>query len=151
MKVWSFIPPELVFQGGLPNEAVIGFWDAEPDSVLDFRENPAFVELMHAVIAKAGPTDPRLRAAAEEQQAGHIYVIDLRTPDGPQGEVPPVDVVGGWVVDGGVIVPGSYQANPNHRLMTRDGESRLPPPLQQALVDELIRLTRERKGDPPAT
>jgi hypothetical protein len=65
-------------------------------------------------------------------------VIDLRTPEGPQGRVPLEDVVGGFQVEDGRLVEGSYWANEDHRVFTRNGRVRLAPSLEQALVQELM-------------
>jgi hypothetical protein len=46
---------------------------------------------MHEVIREAGLKDGGLQAAAAGQTQGWVYVIDLRTPDGPQGRVPGLD------------------------------------------------------------
>lgn len=144
VRVMSLVPPEEAAAGGLPNETICGYWEESgAGGAPTFRENPAFVELLHRVIATAALADPSMREAAKRQGEGFLYVIDLRTPDGPQGDVPGVDVVGAFALNRGVLMAGSYQANPDHRLVTSDGAFVLPPGLNQAVVDEVVRLTRE--------
>src|SRR5262245_46591678 len=82
-------PDEVSALGGMPSEAVAGTWpEGQAPSVDSFRTNPLFVEFLHHVIAMAGPSDPELMAAAAGQKEGWVYMIDARTPDGPQGRVP---------------------------------------------------------------
>jgi hypothetical protein len=134
--VLSFLSPEEVrSMGGLPAEAIAGTVSIGEGEATDFRENPLFATFMHSVLAEYGPDDSGLRAAAASQGEGWIYIIDLRTPDGPQGRVPPVDIVGGFEVRAGVIIAGSYQPMEAHRIYTENGLVLLPPSLRQALVD----------------
>jgi hypothetical protein len=82
---------EIAFQRGLPAEAIIGVLTGPlevgeaitPDV---FARNRAFVEFMHAVIARRGPDLPELIAEAKRQGEGWVYVIDQRTPT-PQAAV----------------------------------------------------------------
>ena len=71
-----------------------------------------------------------------------MYVIDLRTPGGPQGQVPPEDIVGAFEVKDGALCPDSYQANENHEIYSEDGLVRLPPSLQDALLTTMKSLLR---------
>ena len=143
MEVLSLLPPELVERlGGIPSAAVCGVLDRQaPES--HFRANPKFVELLHSVIRKAGPGDAELQAAAALQKNGWVYVIDLRTPDGPQGRVLPEDIIGGFEVKEGVIDPQSYYQNQKHLVFSSRGLMLLPPTLQKALLEELSRLPLE--------
>ena len=61
-----------------------------------FRPNPAFIRLMHHVIKTFGPDDPALQEAASQQQEGWLYIVDLRTPEGPEAEklFPAIDLEG---------------------------------------------------------
>jgi hypothetical protein len=140
-RVLSFLNPDQVARlGVLPPEAIVGFLaeDLNYDQQ-DFRENRAFIDFMHDVIRRTGPQDPGLRAAAAAQGEGWLYVIDMRTPEGPQGRVPPEDIIGAFEVEGGRVADGSYRPNEDHRLLTRRGMVRLPPPFHEALVQELMR------------
>ena len=100
---------------------------------------------MHRVIEAAGPRDPEFRAAARVQGEGWICVIDLRTPEGPQGQVPTRDIIGGFEVRSGDLVDGSYWQNEAHEVFTEDGLVRLPPYLHEAFVAEL---GRPKEADP---
>src|SRR5215469_894046 len=83
--VLSFLESRDVFPHGLPTVAIQGTFTDSKCSVEGFRVNPAFVDFMHEVIRTAGPSDPNLQAAAAEQGNGWVYIIDLRTPEGPLG------------------------------------------------------------------
>jgi hypothetical protein len=140
-RVLSTLSPEQVESlGGLPAEAIVGGVAGEELSPEAFRPNAAFIDFLHKVIQKDGPEDPGLRAAAREQGDGWVYVIDLRTPDGPQGSVPPDDIIGGFAVRTGQVVRSSYQPNPGYIAFTRHGLISLPPFLHQAFVDRLPRV-----------
>jgi hypothetical protein len=74
-----------------------------------------------------------------------VYTIDLRTIEGPQGRVPPDDIIGAFEVRLGQIVAGSYWSNENYRAFTSNGLVQLPPSLRKAFLRELpcIRDRRE--------
>src|SRR5262245_34040212 len=109
-QVLSVLTPTDVEQiGGLPNEALaglIGIPAQDPNSlsavtgegfsVHEFRANPALVAFMHKVIETLGPSTPELQDAAQRQGNGFVYIIDLRTPEGPMGRVPPEDIIGAF-------------------------------------------------------
>jgi len=135
LRVLSFLPPEDVQAlSELPGEAIFGFMAGEGFSVEHFRPNRVFIDFMHRVIRSVGPQDRSMQADAAQQRQGWLYVIDLRTPDGSQGRVPPEDIVGAFEVKGGQIIADSYWANDQHRVFTENGLVRLPPPLQEALI-----------------
>jgi hypothetical protein len=147
-QVLSILSPEEASAlGELPGEAIAGIMEGEGFSVDRFRPNQAFVEFMHHVIRVAGPADPGLQAAAQEQGDGWVYIIDLRTPEGPQGRVPLEDIIGGFEVRSGKIVIGSYYAFEEHRLLTENGLVQLPPSLREAFVRELTRSQARRKSE----
>jgi hypothetical protein len=146
------LPDEVASLGGLPDNAVAAMVQGHtpspgvavpPENV---QPNPAFVAFLHSVIRTRGPSDPGLRAAAAAQRAGWVYVVDLRTAGGPQGAVPPEDIIGGFKVEAGTIVVDSYAANTAHRVFTSHGLVRLPSSLRTAFVEELI-----RRNAPPTT
>ncbi len=139
-RVLSFLSPqETEALGGIPIQAVVGeFVGEEGDpSVESFRPNPVFTAFLHETIRRWGPRDAELRAAARDQGNGWIYIIDLRTPEGPQGRVPPEDIIGGFQVAAGEIVVESYRSLPTHRVYTRNGMCQLPESLREALVRRL--------------
>lgn len=130
-------PQEVAALGGLCREAIAGVFDRDEESVDTFWPNPAFVEFMHSVIQARGPEDPGLRQVAAAQGNGWVYVIDLRTVEGPSGNVPTEDIVGGFKVEAGQIRRDSYWRNGQHKVFTAQGLVRLPPTLHAALVEEL--------------
>ena len=136
-EVLSLLAPDEIQElGVLPPEAVVGVFVGEPAGLETFRPNPRFAAFMHEVIA-AAETDAELQAAAQDQGEGSVLVIDLRTPEGPQGEVPPEDIIGGFQVQAGRIVAGSYRGNPSHRVLTANGMVCLPASLRAAFVRSL--------------
>jgi len=142
----SFVAPrEVSSLGELPGEAIAalvegpmpsGSAQVVPDAV---RPNRVFIDFMHEVIRARAPSDPDLRAAAAAQWDGWVYVIDLRTPDGPQGRVPAEDIIGGFQVAHGEILADTYVPNEKHKVYTSNGLVRLPPLLRAAFVEELKR------------
>ena len=127
--------------GSLPNVAVYG--SVVDDNFAAFRPNPEFMKFMHRVIREAGPLDASKQAAAADQRDGWVYVIDLRTPDGPQGNVPIEDIIGGFEVKGGLISSDAYRPNDGHLVHSEQGFVQLPPSLHQAMVDAVW----AQKGD----
>jgi hypothetical protein len=126
----------------MPGVAVQGEFTDPECTLAGFRVNRAFVEFMHDVIRTRGPTDPSLQEAAAEQGNGWVYIIDLRTPEGPQGRVPLEDIIGGFEVRDGGLLSDSYWANEKHRVLTKDGPVRLPPSLHEALVQAALERAR---------
>jgi hypothetical protein len=138
MRVLSLLTPdEARGLGGLPGDAIIGGFTPDPLGGEVFQANPGFIRLLHEVVRVAGPADAALCEAAAGQGEGWVYVIDLRTPNGPQGEVPPEDIIGGFAVNSGCIVPESYRPNDAYRGFTRHGVARLPESLRRALLARL--------------
>lgn len=146
IQVIAMLPPaDVKAIGKLPKEAVAGFVTPDPNhlnqiSPEQFRPNMPFVHFLHNIIKTYGPDDPALKSAAVQQNEGWLYIIDLRTPEGPQGNVPSEDIVGGFEVKVGKIVQDSYWANENHLIFSKNGLVRLPPFLHDALIRELKRL-----------
>lgn len=138
MQVTSPLSPEEVASlGRLPAEAVAGTYSGEDMSLGDFRPNQVFIDFMHQVIRSAGPRLPDFIAAARRQGDGWLYVIDQRTPDGPQGRVPMEDIIGGFEVESGEIVTDSYWPNESHQVLTPNGLVTLPASLRHAFVETL--------------
>ena len=136
LRVLSFVPPEIVKQiGGLPTEAIYGFMQGEGFSAEQLRPNPPFNKFLHDVIRHHVPNDPAAQAAALRQGTGSLSIIDLRTPEGPHGNVPYEDIIGIFEVRDGVIGPQSYQPNDEYLAFSaRGGFISLPPDLQMAFL-----------------
>ena len=133
------------FEAGLRPEAIIGVFTEPVErgaglAVANFRPNTVFVELLHDVVATQAPTLPDLQAEARRQGSGRVYVIDARTPT-PEDQVPPEDIIGGFEVKDGAVVPGSYQAGPKHQIFSSRGLFKLEPTLHARLME---RLTKSR-------
>lgn len=146
LRMLSFLPANYVFPHGLPVVAIQGTFTDLKCSVEGFRENPVFVDFMHEVIRTVGPTDSSMQKAAAEQENGWVYVIDLRTPEGPFGRVPPEDIIGGFEVKHGRLIGDSCWRNEKHRVLTKNGPVQLPPFLQQALVRVALGRARHLRG-----
>jgi hypothetical protein len=133
------------FSVGLIPEAIVGLLERpdEPIAPGNFAANSVFRRFLADVIARNGPDDPDMQAAAAQQGQGYVAVIDQRTPT-PGDQVPPEDIMGVFEVRDGKVVPGSYQASPNHRLLTADGFFRLGRFLDERLQQELA----ARASDP---
>lgn len=141
MQVRSLLAPEEVAAlGGMPPEAVAGTYPGESLALEDFRPNPVFIDFLHQVISTAGPHLPDMIAAARQQGEGWLYVIDGRTPNGPQGQVPFEDIIGGFQVESGEIIAGSYWPNEKHAVLTPDGLVTLNASLREAFVEALQRV-----------
>lgn len=137
----SILGPDAVFEHGLRAEAILG--SLRPDATGDqritperFQENPAFVQYLRTLVTDHVYRVEGLRRAARQQVDGYVYLIDARTPQ-PDGQVPPADIIGAVRVQAAELVAGSYQHNPNHRLLTEHGFFRLPPELESILETDL--------------
>ena len=135
------VPHQTAFERGLAPEAIIGVLLQPFDQVASitpavFARNRVFVDFMHEVIARRGPGLPGLVAEARRQGDGWVYIIDQRTRN-PQGHIPPEDIIGVFAVQGGRIVPDSYQSSPKHMILSADGFFRLGAELQACLLEEL--------------
>lgn len=135
--------------GGIPNEAIVGIFVGESTSPAAFRPNPRFLPFLHRVLALEGGNDPALVAAAASQGTGWVYLIDARTPDGPQGNVPPEDIIGGFKVAEGKLVDNGYQANDQYRAFTGSGIIQLPSGLRGKLLAVLRDLVQRRRSAEP--
>jgi hypothetical protein len=146
-RVVSFLSPaEVQALGHLPGEAVLGVYAGGADSPETFRPNRAFIGLLHRVIAEVGARSPELAAGAREQRDGWLYVIDPRTPEGPNGRVVPEDILGAFEVRGGALVPASYRPNDGYRVLTENGMTQLTPAQREAFVAALSRAARGPEG-----
>jgi hypothetical protein len=88
------------------------------------------------VIAEHGPSVPGLIAEARRKVDGWVYIVDGRAPS-PQGPVSPEDIIGAFQVKDGEVVPGSYQRNGNHAVLSTNGFFRLDAMLQTKLYSAL--------------
>lgn len=146
---------EEVFAHGLIPEAIVGVLlrPLEPGEGITpavFARNTVFVDFLHEVVARRGPSLPGLMAEAQRQGDGWVYIIDQRTRS-PQGHVPPVDLVGAFAVKGGQVVPDSYLRSPKHSILSDDGFFRLGAELQACLLEELTNRAKHRAAPNPAT
>ena len=144
-------PTEAEEIGGLPNEAIAGLvgvpaQDRNSLSAVtggrfsrgEFRPNPAFAVFMHNVIRTFGPHTRELQDEAQRQGNGFIYIIDLRTPEGQMGNVPPEDIIGAFAVENGKL--GAYEPNHEHLVFSANGLVQLPPSLNELHRQQLRRM-----------
>ena len=141
MRALSLLPPDVAFKHGLASPAVAGVFRSDDLSPENFVPNRPFVEVLHRIIREQAPRLQGFEQAAREQGQGSLSIIDLRTPEGPNGRVPPEDIVGAFAVAEGKASADTYVPNPNYHVFTKDGLTKLPEPLQRILVAELTRLT----------
>jgi hypothetical protein len=137
----TLIPPETAFSQGLCGEAIVGLLvrpleAGERITPQVFTPNPAFARFLHSIVAEHAPRQAGCREEARRQVDGWIYIVDQRTPD-TNGELPLEDIIGRLEVRGGEVVPGSYQLNSHHLLLSQTGFFQLDEEIGQALVREL--------------
>jgi hypothetical protein len=147
------VPHQTAFAHGLAPEAILGVLLRPVDQVAAitpdvFTRNRVFVDFLHEVIARRGPGLPGLIAEARRQGDGWVYLIDQRTRD-PRGHIPPEDIIGVFAVQGGRIVPDSYQRSPKHLILSAEGFFQLGAELQACLLEELA--ARAEPGAAPDT
>lgn len=123
--------------GWFPGEAMLGEMPGNEFSLDRWKRNSVFLQFLHRVIKDAGPGDPDLQAAAKQQANGYAYVIDLRTAEGPQGRVPPEDIIGSFPVKDGKIVRDGYSPNEKYQVLTKQGFTTLPIRLHIALIQAM--------------
>ena len=140
-------PDEVRVLGGLPGEAIAGFFVGPTSSLEFFHPNRTYIDFLQRVIAEFGGRSPDLVAGAQAQKEGWLYIIDPRTPEGPNGHVGPEDIFGAFEVRGGVLVPGSYTPNDNYRVLTENGLTQLTPALRTAFIAALPRVTDSPSHD----
>ena len=128
--------PEEGVARGLRSEEVMGrLADADGELTAEnFEANPEFLPFVNWVIGKHCRDWPGLRAEAERQQEGWVYIVDARTPD-PKGEVPPEDVIGAVRIEKGELV--EYRGSPDYRMFTQNGFMQLSPWLKEKWLEEL--------------
>jgi hypothetical protein len=137
----TLTPSSHAFEAGVIPEAIVGVLLRPTDQVGgitpdNFARNSVFVDFLHGVIAEHGPSVPGLVAEAKRKVEGWVYIIDGRAPS-PQGLVSPEDIIGAFQVKGGEVVPGSYQRNGNHAVLSSNGFFRLESVLREKLCSAL--------------
>ena len=133
-------PAEIAALGGLPREAIVGVYRDGVPTLDRFRANPGFLNYLHEFIRTAGPNVQELRDAAASQVSGWVYIVDLRTPEGPWGNVPPEDIIGAFKVAEGRLIEASYWSNNQYQAFTRAGTIQLPAGLRR----EFFRVLKAR-------
>lgn len=133
----SPLSEDYVFQRGLPGEAVAGsVEDPEDVSPDTFMPSDSFIEALQTLIARCGPEDQQLIDGATTQGEGLLYVVDGRHPS-DDSNIPPENILGAFKVEEGLIVADSYEANPNHLLLTDQGMCVPPGTLAKSFVESL--------------
>ena len=121
--------------GGLTPAAIVGEFEGGAHEPEHFKPNVAFLRTLHRVIETWLPTHPPFADEAMRRGGGNVVVIDGRTP-APEGQVPLVDMLGAFDIEGGVAV--RYHANREHELLTGDGWMSLDAPLHEAVVRAIV-------------
>ena len=141
----SLLPPK----GDLIAETVIGVLrtpqSGDPVISTDtFTRNGVFVDFMHDVIRREAPKLPAYKTEARRVGNGPVYVIDQRAAE-QQTPIQPEDVFGAFEASNGELVPGSYETNPTHKILSERGFFRLEAALRAALMRDLESLALEKK------
>jgi len=142
-RVFTFLAPADIDRlGGIPRDAIVGLvaqgtpYELHAFTPETFKPNPSFVRFLHGLIHRCAHEIPGLKAEAQRIGEGHVYLLDGRTPT-PQDAVPPEDIIGFVRAQNGRVVPGSYEPNENHRIVTAAGLFRLPIELHERLLDAM--------------
>ncbi|KAF8532051.1 hypothetical protein JB92DRAFT_2846529 [Gautieria morchelliformis] len=126
--------------GWLP--AAVSSEGGEEAGLRDFTENPKFLDVLHQVIQKAieDGKDERLSAEAMQLGKGWMHVNDDRNlPE--MGRISrPDDIIASVRVEGGEILPKTYNPMPTYRICTTDGLTTLSKGLEQRLLEALRRI-----------
>jgi hypothetical protein len=134
----TYIDHDLIFERGLLPEWIVGvlhksLGDGGELIPENFSRNSVFVDFLHRFVAETASQDRNLLAAAKSGQHESLFIVDQRTAT-PQGDVPPEDIVGVFVVDGGTISSSGYRANrDNHRILSDRGFFNLGEEMMGAL------------------
>ena len=138
----TLVDNDRIFEHGLQPEQIVGQLrtptaDGGQLTADNFMPNVAFVDFLHDFVARTAAEDSGLREAAASGKVENLFVIDQRTPT-PDGNVPPEDILGAFVVRDGSITAADYQSNRGkHQLLTARGFFNLGPGAMQQLVAAL--------------
>ncbi|KNZ60000.1 hypothetical protein VP01_1629g1 [Puccinia sorghi] len=106
-----------------------------------FQENPAFVQLLHAVLASVYLQDPHVRDLALSRKSAdvdsYLHVLGTRAKDQFINDRDPACIIFSFLAHctTGLPIPNTYEPNPALRLYTPlDGFLVLPPSLHHALL-----------------
>ena len=146
-NVVSLLPHEEVFRKALPSQAIVGILPANATDLnpVQFKPNREFIDFLHHVIVKYAPTIPDFQAEAKRQVDGWVYIIDGRV-DNPEGNVGREDILGGFQVQSGEVIPASYLANPDHLLVSKRGLFQIEPLLEEKLLEEMRQLIANKRA-----
>lgn len=136
----TLVDPDTIREQGLRPEQIVGKLrtptaaggkvDAD-----NFMPNVAFVDYLHDFVARTAAEDSGLVEAARSGKVENLFVVDQRTAT-PDGQVPPEDILGAFVVKDGAISAADYQSNRGkHQLLTSRGFFDLGAGVMQQLVD----------------
>lgn len=138
----TMVDQDAVFEHGLRPEQIVGQLKtptAEGGKVEadNFMPNVAFVDFLHDFVARTAAEDNGLLEVAASGKVENLFVVDQRTA-APDGNVPPEDILGAFVVRDGSISAADYQSNRGkHQLLTSRGFFNLGAGAMQRLMDAL--------------
>lgn len=150
----SPLPHELVFERGLPNEAIIASCrDGQPFTREYAVPNANFVAFLQHVIAKHLQRSERLSESALRLGEGSLYLVDQRSPHSSE-QPEPEDVIGVVHVQRGTVV--QYVPSAAYRAIGRNGLFVLDEWFAARLMEELTALAHamstraptHEQGDP---
>ncbi|KZS96808.1 hypothetical protein SISNIDRAFT_286426 [Sistotremastrum niveocremeum HHB9708] len=141
-------PESPTILGYLPAKLASEEADSDALELNDFRENPAFMSLLHSTIQKAlsDGVDETLKAEAIQRGEGWLHINDERNVPALGRINDPEDIVASVMVEDGKILPDTYQVMPTYRLITTDGPIRLPHGLDERLSETLEQLQTDDSG-----
>ncbi|KJA25432.1 hypothetical protein HYPSUDRAFT_134711 [Hypholoma sublateritium FD-334 SS-4] len=106
----------------------------------DFRENGAFLLIVHETIAQAlrDGADADWVAAATARQAGWMHIQDQRNVPALDRIGDPDDIIASVLVRDGAVLPETYAPMPAYRVCTADGVLQLTEGLAACLQRRLV-------------
>lgn len=131
----SLLPETLVYKKGLPEVAIVGFFEGNDLAPSRFEPNELFESDFHEFIAGYGIYSVSIQQQAYDQQEGFVYLLDQREA-AAGGEVLPENIIGAFEVNGGKA--GGYIRNLDHRLFTAAGFFDPGPELRTRFLNHLM-------------
>ncbi len=121
------------------NEYMVVGWasNSDPESLhVNFKENYRMKGMIRKVLLENYRTSKYLASLASTYGEGWMHIADGRAMSIFSRTPEPDDILGTILVRDGIIVDGSLQIMPTHRLLTVNGIFQLPTEFQSLLKNE---------------